>query len=127
MLGLLQIEAQAPTQCPLCGAPSGPRLLIAHIQHTVAAYYGIPPLAMVSAQRSRKWAWPRQMAMFLAREMTLQSLPEIGRRFGFRDHTTVMHAGKAVTLRIEGDDETARDYLILRDRLLERDDVELPA
>lgn len=113
-----QISAQAPTQCPFCGAPEGPRLLVAHIQHTVAAYYGIPAIAMVSAQRGRRWAWPRQMAMFLARELTRQSLPDIGRRFGFRDHTTVMHAAKAVTERIENNEETARDYLILRDRLL---------
>jgi chromosomal replication initiator protein len=122
MAALHQLECQAPAQCPLCGAPEGPRLLVAHIQHMVAAYYGIPAIAMVSAQRGRRWVWPRQMAMFLAREMTPQSLPDIGRRFGFRDHTTVMHAAKAVSARIEDNAETARDYLILRDRLLDGDE-----
>lgn len=65
---------------------------IARIQRIVAAHYGIPPMEMVSARRSLRVARPRQVAMYLAKRTTPKSLPEIGRRFGNRDHTTVIHA-----------------------------------
>src|SRR3546814_7587708 len=57
---------------------------------------------MVSARRAREVARPRQVAMYLAKRLTPRSLPEIGRRFGGRDHTTVMHAVKRIEeLRVE--------------------------
>jgi chromosomal replication initiator protein len=116
--GLHAVETVVPPCCPLCGAPTRTRLLMAHIQHVVASYYGIPVQTMVSAQRGRKYAWPRQFAMYLAHDLTPHSLVEIGRRFGFRDHTTVIHAIKAVQKRIDLIDEYAVDYLVLRERLV---------
>lgn len=106
-----------PEACPLCGAPAKPRLLVAHIQATVASYYGIPLQAMTSAQRGSGIAQHRQVAMFLASELTPKSLPEIGRRFGGRDHTTVIHAIRAVRGRVATDPEIGMDVEVLRERL----------
>jgi chromosomal replication initiator protein len=101
----------------MCGAPAHPRLLVAHIQATVAAYYNIPLAEMYSPHRNKEFAHPRQIAMYLSREMTPRSLPEIGRRFGKRDHTTVIHAIRAVKNRIAEDRETELDVEVLRERL----------
>jgi chromosomal replication initiator protein len=87
---------------------------IKRIQATVAAHYDIPAYEMVSARRAREVAHPRQVAMFLTRELTPKSLPDIGRYFGGRDHTTVMHALAAVTERMSINDEIAEDVAMLR-------------
>ena len=109
--------AHIPQACPCCGAPAKPTgLLIAHIQHTVAAYYGLEPISMQSAQRAASIAHPRQVAMYLASTLTPKSLPEIGRRFN-RDHTTVIYAIKAVNQRMEFDAEVLLDVEVLRERL----------
>ncbi len=68
------------------------RVLIAEIKEAVAERFGIAASEMVSDRRAREIARPRQVAMYLARNLTPKSLPEIGRMFGNRDHTTVMHA-----------------------------------
>lgn len=93
------------------------RLTVAAIQSAVASHYGIPLIEMTSQRRAREVAHPRQVAMFLARELTPKSLPDIGRRFGDRDHTTVMHALKAVAQRIEVDEDTAEHVELLRGSL----------
>ena len=72
------------------------KLTIDEIQKRVAEYYHLKPSDMVSARRAREVARPRQVAMYLAKRLTPRSLPEIGRRFGGRDHTTVMHAVKRI-------------------------------
>jgi chromosomal replication initiator protein len=92
-------------------------MLVAHIQSVVASYYRIKVNYMWSAQRSREVARPRQIAMFLSRELTPQSLPEIGRRFGRRDLTTVMYAIARVEQLMEDCYEIALDVEILRERL----------
>lgn len=69
------------------------------IQECTAKHYGCTVLAMLSTRMTRNLTRPRQVAMYLAREMTLHSLPEIGRLFN-RDHTTVGHACKAVERRL---------------------------
>lgn len=71
-------------------------LSIAAIQQATAEHFRVALIEMVSARRARHVARPRQVAMFLARELTPLSLPNIGRRFGNRDHTTVMHAIRTV-------------------------------
>src|SRR5918996_829002 len=68
------------------------RVTIEEIQRRVAEYYNIRIADMQSARRARAVARPRQVAMYLAKQLTPRSLPEIGRKFGGRDHTTVMHA-----------------------------------
>ena len=72
------------------------RVTIEEIQRQVASHYQIRVGDMHSARRSRSIARPRQIAMFLAKQLTQHSLPDIGRRFGGRDHTTVLHAVKKV-------------------------------
>ena len=68
------------------------RITIDEIQRRVSEHYRIRQAEMVSARRAREVARPRQVAMYLAKQLTPRSLPEIGRKFGGRDHTTVIHA-----------------------------------
>jgi chromosomal replication initiator protein len=72
------------------------RLTIEEIQRRVAQHFNIRHADMVSARRARAVARPRQVAMYLSKQLTSRSLPEIGRRFGGRDHTTVMHAVRKI-------------------------------
>jgi chromosomal replication initiator protein len=72
------------------------QISIENIQKTVADYYKIRMSDMHSKKRSRAVARPRQVAMALAKELTQQSLPEIGSNFGGRDHTTVLHACRQI-------------------------------
>ena len=72
------------------------RVTVEEIQKKVSEYFNIRPNDMVSIRRSRVVARPRQVAMYLSKTFTPKSLPEIGRLFGGRDHTTVMHAVKKV-------------------------------
>lgn len=104
--------------CPKCRCEwDHSRLLIAGIQQFVASYYNIDPREMVSNRRSREVTHPRQVAMFLSREFTPKSLPDIGRRFGNRDHTTVMHALRAVAERASRDVAVRNDIEALREAL----------
>ena len=73
---------------------------------------------MHSARRARAVARPRQVAMYLAKQLTTRSLPEIGRKFGGRDHTTVMHAVKRIEELRQMDASLAEDIDLLR-RMLE--------
>ena len=72
--------------------PSKEPITIKRIQKTVAEYFNIPEKSLIEKRRSQNIALPRQIAMFLSRELTDASLPQIGKAFGGRDHTTVMHA-----------------------------------
>ncbi len=94
------------------------RVTIEEIQKKVAEHYSIRLTDMSSARRARAVARPRQVAMYLAKQLTSRSLPEIGRKFGNRDHTTVMHAVSRVTELMERDGAFAEDVELLR-RLLE--------
>jgi chromosomal replication initiator protein len=77
---------------------------IAEIQAAACQHFGISPDELVSSTRAARIAWPRQLAMYLARELTSESLPAIGRQFGGRDHTTVLHAWRRASARIASDD-----------------------
>ena len=94
------------------------RVTIEEIQKRVAAHFNIRVSDMHSARRARSVARPRQVAMYLAKQLTARSLPEIGRKFGGRDHTTVMHAVKKVEELSEHDSSFAEDVELLR-RMLE--------
>jgi chromosomal replication initiator protein len=89
------------------------RLTIEDIQKHVAGHFNIKISDMHSARRSRSVARPRQIAMYLSKKLTSKSLPEIGRRFGGKDHTTVMHAVKRVEELIGSDAEFAQDFELL--------------
>jgi chromosomal replication initiator protein len=94
------------------------RVTIDEIQKKVAEHYNMRLTDMFSARRARNVARPRQVAMYLAKQLTSRSLPEIGRKFGNRDHTTVMHAVSRVGQLIEVDPAFAEDVELLR-RMLE--------
>jgi chromosomal replication initiator protein len=86
---------------------------IENIQKTVADFYKIKVADMFSKKRTRNLARPRQIAMALSKELTNQSLPEIGESFGGRDHTTVIHACRKVAELRETEVDIGRDYLVL--------------
>ena len=94
------------------------RVTIEEIQRRVSEHYNIRISDMSSARRARAVARPRQVAMYLAKQLTSRSLPEIGRKFGNRDHTTVMHAVSRVTELMETDSAFSEDVELLR-RMLE--------
>jgi chromosomal replication initiator protein len=81
---------------------------IGEIQAAVSTHFGVSAQELLSSSRSARIAWPRQLAMYLARELTDESLPAIGRYFGGRDHTTVMYACRRASARID-DDATVRE------------------
>ena len=94
------------------------RVTIEEIQKRVAEHYHLRLSEMSSARRARSVARPRQVAMYLAKQLTSRSLPEIGRKFGNRDHTTVMHACSRVAEIMDVDAGFAEDVELLR-RMLE--------
>ncbi|MDC0903250.1 chromosomal replication initiator protein DnaA [Pelagibacteraceae bacterium] len=89
------------------------------IQNVVSNFFNIPLSEMLSQRRSRPLARPRQIAMYIAKKMTTRSLPEIGRRFANRDHTTVIHAVKTITRLSEQDDEMKKNINQIKSLLLE--------
>ncbi len=90
------------------------------IQNVVSNFFNIALSEMLSQRRSRPLARPRQIAMYLAKKMTTRSLPEIGRRFANRDHTTVIHAVKTITRLSEQDDEMKKNISHIKSLLLEQ-------
>ncbi len=91
---------------------------IESIQNTVAAYFNLNIQEMLSPRRSRSLARPRQIAMYLAKQYTTNSLPDIGRRFSNRDHTTVIHAVKKIDELIKKDNEIKEHIVEIKKRLL---------
>ncbi len=90
------------------------RVTIEDIQKRVSAHYNIRLADMHSARRARAVARPRQVAMYLAKQLTTRSLPEIGRKFGGRDHTTVMHAVRKIEQLCNEDAGLSEDVELLR-------------
>ena len=95
-------------------------ITIDKIQNIVSNYFNIALSEMLSQRRSRPLARPRQLAMYLAKKMTTRSLPEIGRRFANRDHTTVIHAVKTITRLSEQDDEMKKNIIQIKSLLLDQ-------
>ena len=93
------------------------KVTIDEIQRQVAEHYNIRISDMLSPSRARASTRPRQVAMYLAKELTTRSLPEIGRKFGGRDHTTVLHATRKVSQSLTQDPELQEDVELLRRRL----------
>ncbi|GGE96351.1 chromosomal replication initiator protein DnaA [Sphingomonas prati] len=89
------------------------RITIEEIQRRVSDHYRIRQTEMSSARRAREVARPRQVAMYLSKQLTPRSLPEIGRRFGGRDHTTVIHAVKQIEKLRAQDAELDADVRLL--------------
>lgn len=94
------------------------RVKIEDIQRIVARHYNVSRADVLSSRRTQTVVRPRQVAMYLAKTMTLRSLPEIGRRFGGRDHTTVLHAVRKIDGLLAKDTALAEEIELLK-RLLE--------
>lgn len=93
------------------------RVTIEEIQKRVAEYYGIRLADMHSPRRAQAVARPRQVAMYLSKQLTSKSLPEIGRKFGGRDHTTIMHAVKKIEELMRREKSIHEDIDLLRKTL----------
>jgi chromosomal replication initiator protein len=79
---------------------------VIEIQRATCAQFGLSSEELLSSARTARITWPRQVAMYLARELTNESLPAIARQFGGRDHTTVLHAWRRTSTRIASDDSS---------------------
>lgn len=90
------------------------KISIEEIQRKVSEHYNIRLSDLVGPKRLRSFARPRQVAMYLCKQLTSRSLPEIGRRFGGRDHTTVMHGVKRIEELKIADGQIAEDIELLR-------------
>lgn len=90
------------------------RITIEQIQKIVSSYYGIKETDMKTKKRTRSISYPRQLAMFLSRELTDHSLPDIGSFFGGRDHTTVLHACDKITSELKEKEDTIATVMKLK-------------
>ena len=116
--GVFQVgldEAQAILRPHLRGGEK--RITIDEIQKATAEHYAMKQADLISERRNRAIARPRQAAMWLAKQLTTRSLPDIGRRFGGRDHTTVLHAVRRIEELKAGDAQLARDLEVLTRKL----------
>ena len=77
------------------------RVKIDDILRIVSRHYSVSKADILAQRRHRSVVWPRQIGMYLAKQLTSRSLPEIGRRFGDRDHTTVLHAIRKIDRELE--------------------------
>ena len=98
----------------LVGQREPRRVKIEDIQRVVARHFNVSKADLLSSRRTRTIVRPRQIAMYLAKMLTPRSLPEIGRRFGGRDHTTVLHAVRKIEGLIEGDMTLADEIELLK-------------
>ena len=98
-INLVTIE---PTIRDLIRNQEHKRVKIEDIQRMICKHFGVSRSDILSPRRHRSIVWPRQIGMYLAKTMTQRSLPEIGRRFGNRDHTTVLHAIRKIEGELEG-------------------------
>ncbi|WEX09399.1 chromosomal replication initiator protein DnaA [Chelativorans sp. AA-79] len=102
---------------PVCRSGEPRRVRIEDIQRVVARHYNVSKTELLSNRRTRSIVKPRQVAMYLAKVLTPRSLPEIGRRFGGRDHTTVLHAVRKIE-GMSGDDKQLAQEIELLKRLI---------
>ncbi|MFP4343490.1 MAG: chromosomal replication initiator protein DnaA [Anaerolineales bacterium] len=100
--------------------PSRPTLTAEEIIEMVSTYYNLTVDELRSPRRSRRIAFPRQIAMYLIREETDSSLPQIGAQLGGRDHTTILYGYERIRTTLEEDPQLRREILTLKSRLYER-------
>ena len=109
-------EVQALLGSALRGGPER-RITVDEIQKTVADHFSLKQADLLSERRTRAVARPRQIAMWLCKQHTTRSYPDIGRRFGGRDHTTVLHGVRKIEELMAQDDQIARDVEALTRKL----------
>lgn len=110
----LSIERVDELLAHLVGTGEAKRVRIEDIQRIVARHYNVSRQELVSNRRTRVVVKPRQIAMYLAKTLTPRSFPEIGRRFGGRDHTTVLHAVRKIEDLISGDSKLCHEVELLK-------------
>jgi chromosomal replication initiator protein len=110
----LSIERVDELLAHLVGSGEPRRVRIEDIQRIVARHYNVSRQELVSNRRTRVIVKPRQIAMYLAKTLTPRSFPEIGRRFGGRDHTTVLHAVRKIEELISGDTKLSHEIELLK-------------
>lgn len=110
----LSIERIDELLAHLVGAGEPRRVRIEDIQRVVARHYNVSRQELVSNRRTRVIVKPRQIAMYLSKTLTPRSFPEIGRRFGGRDHTTVLHAVRKIEELIAGDQKLNHEIELLK-------------
>jgi chromosomal replication initiator protein len=115
---LITVGLAEKTLGDLIRAREARRVRIEDILRIVSRHYKVPRNDLLSARRSRDVVRPRQIAMYLAKSLTSRSLPEIGRRFGGRDHTTVLHSVRKVEQMMKDDGELCQEIELLK-RMLE--------
>jgi chromosomal replication initiator protein len=98
----------------ICRSGEPKRVRIEEIQRIVARHYNVSKSELLSNRRTRTIVRPRQIAMYLAKALTPRSLPEIGRRFGGRDHTTVLHAVRKIEGSAEADSKLSQELELLK-------------
>jgi chromosomal replication initiator protein len=112
--GPMTMEVAEMAIADLVGVREPRRIRIEEIQKVVASHYNVSKHDLLSARRTRAIVRPRQIAMYLAKTMTPRSFPEIGKRFGGRDHTTVLHAVRKVEELAAGDETLAQEIELLK-------------
>ena len=118
--GALDMEAVERILSHLVQSAEVKRVRIEDIQKAVARHYNVSRNDILSNRRTRIIVRPRQVAMYLSKVMTPRSLPEIGRRFGGRDHTTVLHAVRKIEGLIKEDETLGREVELLQRLILEQ-------
>jgi chromosomal replication initiator protein len=93
--------------------PDQCRIKIEDILKVVGRHFNVARTDLLSPRRARAVVVPRQIGMYLAKKLTARSLPEIGRRFGGRDHSTVLHAVRKIEELVKTDDRLAREVALL--------------
>ncbi len=112
--GPITMEGAEMAIADLVGNREPRRIRIEEIQKVVARHYNVTRHDLLSARRTRTVVRPRQIAMYLAKTMTPRSFPEIGKRFGGRDHTTVLHAVRKIEGMVAADETLAQEIEFLR-------------
>ena len=116
LAGLSLEEAQGLLGAALRSGPER-RITVDEIQNVTADHFGLKQADLLSERRTRTIARPRQIAMYLCKQNTTRSYPDIGRRFGGRDHTTVLHGVRRIEEMLTTDDQIARDVEALTRKL----------
>lgn len=116
-LGSLTLEEAMALLQPNLKVSVERRVTVDEIQKLVSEHFGLKQADLLSERRTRSVARPRQVAMWLCKQHTTRSYPDIGRRFGGRDHTTVLHAVKKIEELLTSDDQIARDVEALTRKL----------
>jgi chromosomal replication initiator protein len=114
----ITVSLAEKTLADLIRAREARRVRIEDILRIVSRHYKVPRNDLLSSRRSRDVVRPRQIAMYLAKALTSRSLPEIGRRFGGRDHTTVLHSVRKVEQMMKDDGDLCQEIELLK-RMLE--------